>query len=522
MSQVSLERDRELQAERAAALDRSLIDQAFSRATGARLVTGNRVRLLRDAAENYPAWLDAIARAERYVHFESYIIRDDQSGRQFADALMAKAKEGVPVRVLYDWMGAFRKTPARYWTALRSAGIEVRCFNPISLRSPFRWVHRDHRKSLVVDGQVGFITGLCVGDAWVGDPAEGVAPWRDTGIEVAGPAVSEIAEAFAKVWAVAGPPLPLVEPAAEATVAAGEIALRIVASEPDRAGLLRLEELVAAAARKTLWLSDAYFVGFPTYVQALRAAALDGVDVRLLVPGGTDIPILRPLSRAGYRPLLQAGIRVFEWNGPMMHAKTAVADGRWARVGSSNLNLASWLGNYELDAVIEDTGFAQTMMEQYEKDLQNATEILLSVDRRRHLWRPPRETARAHTRRARPSQGDSGSAGRAVAGAVRLGNTVTAAVTEHRALQPADARVIAISGIGLLLVAGVVLVWPRVLAIPAAIVRLWRGGALLVRPPRLSPPRADQAGLNRRAPALPGDAPHTHPGTPASGSGAGP
>jgi cardiolipin synthase A/B len=171
MAQVSLQQDRG-QAERAAALDRSLMDQAFSRATGARLVTGNRVRLLRDAAENYPAWLDAIARAERYVHFESYIIRDDKAGRQFADALIAKAKEGVPVRVLYDWMGAFRKTPARYWTALRSADIDVRCFNPISISSPFRWVHRDHRKSLVVDGRVGFITGL----SWAMPGS--ATPWR--------------------------------------------------------------------------------------------------------------------------------------------------------------------------------------------------------------------------------------------------------------------------------------------------------------------------------------------------------
>jgi cardiolipin synthase A/B len=191
-------------------------------------------------------------------------------------------------------------------------------------------------------------------------------------------------------------------------------------------------------------------------------------------------------------------------------------------VGSSNLNLASWLGNYELDAVIEDTGFAQTMMEQYERDLGNATEILLPVDRRRLLWRPPRENARPHTRRARPSQGDSGSAGRAVAGAVRLGNTVTAAVTEHRALQPADARVIAVSGIGLLLIAGIVLVWPRVLAIPAAIVLLWIGGALLVRSSRLLRRRTTAAGLTRPAAALPEDAPHTRPRTPASGSGAGP
>jgi cardiolipin synthase len=379
----------------------SLLDQAFSRAAGAPRIEGNRVTLLRDAAENYPAWLDAIAAARHYVHFESYIIRDDTSGRRFAEALMAKAKEGVAVRLLYDWMGALGKTPARYWAALRRAGVEVRCFNPFRFSSPLGWVHRDHRKSLIVDGEVGFITGLCVGDPWVGDPEKGVAPWRDTGIEVRGPSVPEIERAFARVWSVVGPPLSSAQQAAGDVAPVGDVALRIVASEPDRSGLLRRDELVAAAARETLWLTDAYFVAIPTYVQALRAAALDGVDVRLLVPGGTDIPILRPLSRAGYRPLLQAGIRVFEWNGPMMHAKTAVADRRWARVGSSNLNIASWLGNYELDLTVEDARFAHEMEERYEADLAQSTEIVLR--RRLHLgWRTPHAPRPAPPRRKPP------------------------------------------------------------------------------------------------------------------------
>ena len=454
--------------------ERTLLDRAFSRAAGAHRIPGNRVRLLCDSAENYPAWLDAIAAAKHYIHFESYIIRDDVAGGRFADALMAKARAGIPVRLLYDWMGAFRKTPGRFWAALRAAGVEVRCFNPFRLGSPLGWVHRDHRKSLVVDGQVGYITGLCVGDAWVGDPARGIAPWRDTGIEVRGPAVAEIARAFGRVWAVPGPPVPTDEGSddgGEPPAPAGDVTLRVVASEPARAGLLRVDQLVAAAARETLWLSDAYFAGIPSYVQALRAAALDGVDVRLLVPGGTDIPILRPLSRAGYRPLLDAGVRVFEWNGPMMHAKTAVADGRWARVGSSNLNVASWIGNYELDAVIEDAPFARLMMEQYERDLANATEVLLHE--RHHARRPPPAARRA------------GSAGRATAGAIRLGNTVTAAVAGHRVLGPAEARVVGALGAMLLVVAALAIGWPRVVAWPLGLVLLWLGGTLLARAWRL-------------------------------------
>jgi cardiolipin synthase A/B len=397
--------------------------------------------------------------------------------------MMAKAREGVPVRLLYDWMGAVGKTSKRFWSALRQAGVDVRCFNPLRLSSPLGWVHRDHRKSLVVDGRVGFVTGLCVGDAWVGDPAKGIEPWRDTGVEVRGPAVAEIARAFSRVWSVAGPPLPDTEiVTGEPIPEAGDVAVRIVASEPASAGLMRVDELVAAAARETLWLTDAYFAGLPSYVQALRAAALDGVDVRLLVPGGTDIPILRPLSRAGYRPLLEAGVRVFEWKGPMMHAKTAMADGRWSRVGSSNLNVASWIGNYELDAIMEDEGFAQSMKDQYLRDLTNATEVVLRAERPRPL--PASARARG-----------TGSAGRAVAGAIRLGNTVTAAMTDHRVLEQGDTRIVAAAGTVLFAVAVASTLWPRLFAIPFALLAAWVGGALLLRAYRLNRNRPQDSGV---------------------------
>src|SRR6185369_1636904 len=188
--------------------------------------------------------------------------------------------------------------------------------------------------------------------------------------------------------------------------------------------------LVSAISRERLWLTDAYFAGTTAYVQSLRAAARDGVDVRLLVPGGTDIPWLRPLSRAGYRPLLDAGVRVFEWNGTMLHAKTAVADGRWARVGSTNLNIASWLGNCELDAVIEDAEFARQMEEQYLADLSNATEIVLDARSRISAPGEPR-------RRTPAATSGGGSSGRAAAGAVRIGNAVGAAFSSRRVLQPA-------------------------------------------------------------------------------------
>ena len=236
--------------------------------------------------------------------------------------------------------------------------------------APFGWLGRDHRKCIVVDGRVGFVTGLCVAERWAGDPARGRGPWRDTGVEVRGPAVADLARAFADAWDEVGPAIAPDElPRREAIPAAGDVALRVVATVPSTSALYRVDHLVAAIARRTLWITDAYYVGTASYVQALRAAAKDGVDVRLLVPGESDLGVVKRLSIAGYRPLLEAGVRIFEWNGSMLHAKTAVADGRWARVGSSNLNLSSWLANWELDVAVEDERFAREMERVYEEDL---------------------------------------------------------------------------------------------------------------------------------------------------------
>src|SRR5690606_41476154 len=187
---------------------REIADQAFSRAAGARLIEGNRVRLLRDATENYPAWLAAIAAARRSVCSESYIVHEDAIGHAFVDALIAKAREGVAVRLLYDWMGGLGKASRRFWSRLRAGGVEVRCYNPPRLESPLGWLSRDHRKMLAVDGQVGFVTGLCVGQMWLGDPDRRLEPWRDTGVEIRGRALAELARSFARGWAVLGEPVP--------------------------------------------------------------------------------------------------------------------------------------------------------------------------------------------------------------------------------------------------------------------------------------------------------------------------
>lgn len=457
--------------------ERLMADQLFSRVVGAAPVQGNVVRLLRDGAENYPAWLGAISAAQRSVHFENYIFRGDAVGQQFAAALAARARDGVAVQVLYDWMGNFLQTPRGFWRGLRTAGVEVRCFNRPRLDSPIGWLSRNHRKTVTVDGTVGFVAGLCVGDAWVGDPARRVPPWRDTGVMIQGPAVADLDRAFGESWSHAGgqppqrPQEPVVQPL-DPPVSPDQVALRVIASKPNTMGLYRFDQLIAGMARQSLWLTDAYFVGTTAYVRTLCDAAQDGVDVRLLVPGASDIPVAKALSRAGYRPLLEAGIRVFEWNGPMLHAKTAVADGRWARIGSSNLNLASWLGNWELDVAIEDDGFAGEMEAMFEADLQHATEIVLDLGRV-HSAAPRRQGRRR------------GSPGRLAAGAVGLGSVVGAAITNHRALGPAEAKVMAVGAALLLALAAVAVMIPRLLTVPLAIVAAWVAITLLIRAWRL-------------------------------------
>ena len=457
---------------------RALAQRLLSRAAGADLVPGNSIRLLRDAAENYPAWLDAIRTARQRIHFETYVIHEDEAGREFAEALSAKAREGVKVRLIYDWLGAFRKTSRRFWQRLREAGVEVRCFNPPRLESPLGWVTRDHRKMLSVDGRVAFVTGLCVGRMWVGDAMRKLDPWRDTGIELRGPAVADVDMAFAQAWEVTGPSLPADElPGRETISPAGDVRLRVIASVPNTAGLYRLDHLIAAMARSSLWLTDAYFVGITPYVQALRAAAQDGVDVRLLVPGSTDIPVLRAISRAGYQPLLEAGVRVFEWNGSMIHAKSAVADSRWARVGSTNLNIASWMGNYELDVAVENDTFGRAMEEMYLDDLEHATEIVLGKKQR---VVPARR--RRRPRRLKPG---GGSVSRAGASAIRISNTVGAAFTNHRVLGPAEARITNVAGLALVVFALIALFFPRWVAVPLALFSGWLGVSLFVRAVRL-------------------------------------
>lgn len=451
---------------------RRLAQQAISRAAGAPLVGGNAGRILRDASENYPAWLEAIGKARRHIYFESYIIGDDGTGKQFLEAMIERARAGVRVRLLYDWLGCLN-VGSRFFRPLVQAGGEVRTFNPPRWDSPFGWVSRDHRKMIAVDSEIGFVTGLCASDKWLGNPAKRIEPWRDTGVEVRGPAVADIERAFAEVWDVCGSPFrPEELTTCESIPPSGELMLRVISTVPSQAALYRLDQFIAAVAQNRLWLADAYFAATAPYVQALRSAAMDGVDVRLLVPGTSDLPLLRPVSTSGYRPLLEAGVRVFEWGGSMMHAKTAVADGHWSRIGSSNLNVASWMGNYELDVSIDDEAFGARMEEMYLQDLEHSTEIVLKERNRVQKTGP----APGATPRRR-----GGSASRAAASALRFTNTVGAAIANRRVLARAEAKIMVGGALLLLLLSAIMFAWPQIPAYLLCFLTLWFAITLLAK-----------------------------------------
>jgi len=452
-------------------------EKTFERIAEAPLIHGNEVSLLIDAEENYPAWLAAIDSAKRYIHFESYIIHDDDQGKLFAERLMAKAKDGVRVRVVYDWLGGFGKTSRRFWKRLSAAGVEVRCYNPFDFLRPLGWINRDHRKIISVDGEVSFVTGLCVGSMWAGYPEKEIPPWRDTGVMIRGKAVAEIEKSFAEIWALLGEPIPSDEIAdADSIADAGNKSVRVVSGHPGNARLYRLDQLFGSLAQETLWLSDAYFAGTDAYIETLRSAASAGVDVRLLVPSANDIFVMSAVSRSGYRSLLESGVRIWEWNGPMMHAKTAVIDGFWSRVGSTNLNISSWVGNAEIDVVVEDVDFGKRMQEMYLEDLENATEIVLDENRR------ARPVAPMPKHKSNGIRGIGKGKGRYGSTALLIGSTIGASISvgAMRSVKSIEWKVTLLTGALLMLIAAVSFRYPKAIAFTVGVLALWLALALTI------------------------------------------
>ncbi len=463
----------------------------LARATGSTTLEGNHLRLQFEGSITFETWMEAIARAQSFVYFENYVVRDDRVGRGFREALIQKARQGVPVFVVYDWFGCWA-TPRRYWRPLLEAGAQVRAFNPpsLALGDPLGVLQRNHRKLVVVDGEIAFVGGFCVGDEWAGTPTR--PPWRDTGVEIRGPAVRAAARTFERVWAGMGEPAFLAETLREPE-AAGGMPVWIIEGEPGRARVFRTLLLTAALARERIWITDAYFVAPRSVSEALVAAAQHGVDVRVLVPAHSNWPLVRNISRGGYRPLLESGVRVFEWQGPMIHAKTAVADGVWCRVGSSNLNSASLMGNWELDVGVLDRGLAAQLEGLFLADLASAREIVLPRRAVSGLPGVPPVPEHAAGQESLDPEGTLpqrlglnvrtlGTPGRlGMAPLVRAGSALGGALAGNRPLGREDRTVLGTVSALILLIAAVAAFVPTVVGWAVAVLGLWFGLAVGIR-----------------------------------------
>jgi cardiolipin synthase len=358
--------------------------RALWRIGAADVSPGNQVTLFADGDTTFDAMIELIEGAKHSVALESYILRDDSVGQRFAAALAAAAASGAHVRVLADWVG-MRGLSWRFLPRLRARGVDVRVFSPPGFRPWLGLVPRDHRKMLVVDKRAGVTGGIGIGEQWQhGVIRKRSSPWRDRCVRIEGPAAIDMERAFEHMWRRGAGERPTreerrlrrrprnadLDPETAAPSLVG-----IVEGEPGRMRVARALHLQAAAAERSIWLSSAYFVPSFAEVDALTGAARDGVDVRLLVPGRNDHPWVQPLTRRYYRRLLRNGVRIWEWRGDMMHAKTSIVDGRWTRVGSTDFNPLGVAINYELDAYVEDAKVAGAAEGMFLRELDESLEV---------------------------------------------------------------------------------------------------------------------------------------------------
>jgi cardiolipin synthase len=358
---------------------------AIQGVTSTPLVAGNHVKLLIDGPRTYEAVLAAVEAARDHIHIETYIFADDEVGQRFSAALIRKREQGVHVRIIYDAIGSLKSRDA-FFESLEHHGIETVAFRPLKPSSLFKVNNRDHRKLIVVDGSVAFTGGINISGTYESastsrpGPEEGVDEgWRDTHVEIRGPAVRQLQALFLETWTRLGRQA---DPAAPGfyppLVESGDDLVQIVPSEGGDDSEFRIYEAYLTAIRKArhrVWISMAYFAPNRELRQALAAAPARGVDVRIIVPAFTDSRAIHHASRATYGELLEAGVQIYEHTEALMHAKTAVIDGVWSTVGSCNIDPRSFVHNNEVNAVVVGGDFARSMQKMFRADLENSARI---------------------------------------------------------------------------------------------------------------------------------------------------
>lgn len=352
--------------------------QTMHALAGAPVSADSRVEILRNGVRIFPSMLAAIRGARKTINLEFYIYWDGQVGRQFAEALAERARAGVAVKVILDAVGSAPMSQSLIDFMQRN-GIDLEWYHPIRWYTLSQVNHRTHRKLLVVDGEIGFSGGVGIADDWLGD-ADAKNHWRETVIRIEGPVVAQMQFAFMDNWVKSRGELltgldyfPQLEPR-------GNHLTQVIKSSPSEGSstvkLMYIVSIVSAA--RYVYLSSAYFVPDRDTIRALEGAVRRGVDVRVIVPGEhVDVPIVRQASRWHYERLLRRGIRIFEYQPTMMHAKTMVVDGIWTTIGSSNFDDRSFRLNDEVNVNVYDEGIAGEMERMFFDDLAKSEEITL-------------------------------------------------------------------------------------------------------------------------------------------------
>jgi cardiolipin synthase A/B len=335
---------------------------------GTELVPSNRATLLKNGDETFDSLLTAFREAKRSINMELYIFEDGRIGAEFARTLAARAREGVEVRLLVDGFGS---SLGRLEDELQAAGVRLEVYKPLRIYSLYRIGKRTHRRIVTVDGYIGFCGGFAVDDRWQGN-ARNPSEWRDTNIRVEGPVVAQLQHVFLEDWVhttgevLHGPSqFPPIEPAGDM------LAQAVASSRSDQSSMAKLQYYMGIqAARKTIWIENAYFVPDRQLRQGLVAAAARGVDVRVIVPGKyIDSPNVRLASRFHYGELLDGGVRIYEYLPTMMHNKVMVVDGIWTSIGSINFVNRSMTKNGEANVSVYDRSFAAEVEKMVEDDL---------------------------------------------------------------------------------------------------------------------------------------------------------
>ncbi|HXS92509.1 MAG TPA: cardiolipin synthase [Steroidobacteraceae bacterium] len=382
---------------------RELVD-SVRRYSSAPLTTGNRVNVLIDGPQTYSAIEAALRAARHNIHIETFIYGPGDVGQRFADLLAQKRKEGLEVRLLYDSLGS-RETPREFFEQLRQQNVEVREFRPLSpIKTPEVWKlqNRDHRKIIVVDGQIGFTGGINIDSTYDSASTSKPGPergledgWRDTHIEIQGPAVAQLQTLFVGNWQQAGEheDLSAKDKYFPAIKPAGDNLVTIVANDSESNDRSLYGTYVAAftCATKRLWITHAYFAPNEELLTALIDAAKRGVDVRLIVPSFTDSRVVLNATQATFTQLLDAGVKIYELKDALLHAKSVVIDSSVTIIGSSNLDMRSFLHNDEVNAIVISRDTAQRMEEVFQRDQQSARAVELKAWERRSLWQRTKE-----------------------------------------------------------------------------------------------------------------------------------